>query len=319
MNIRLLILFLIASIQTQAQSTKNTTDIIQDITSEKTEKHIHIPGTRLFIIPPSGFELSNSFVGLEKEESGAIQVYDLIGGDFYSNAKTFNKENFESKRVKIYEYNEFKLNEYPSKYALLQGDPNMKAINLVFGDTTFSAMIIALYAPFDSATEKELKEAIRSIYYDKTLKIDPLATAKFTLDDNASIFKYAKSASGLILYSIDGIDKQSYENEPMVMITTLPADPNLTLKNISELMQNGLKNNGMVIDELKNISTTELNGSPAYQVEVYGTIKGEKSILYQLIVSDKEKVVSFQAVLKSEFDKNLLEVKKLAQTLKLKQ
>ncbi|WP_299766218.1 hypothetical protein [uncultured Dokdonia sp.] len=315
MTIRLLILFLIASIQTQAQSTENTADI----TSEKTEKHINIPGTRLFIIPPNGFKLSNSIIGLEKGDNTFIQIYDLIGGDFYSNAKTFNKENFESKGVKVYEYKEFKLNEYPSKYALLQGDPTMKAINLVFGDTTFSTMVMALYAPFDNDIEKEIKKSIQSIYYDKEFKIDPLASAKFTLDDNASIFKYAKSTSGLVLYSIDGIDKDSYENEPMIMVTTLPADPSLTLKNVSLLMQNGLKDSGMNIDELKNESTTELNGLPAYQVEVYGTTKGEESILYQLIVADKEKIVCFQAIVKSEFDKNLLEVKKLAKTLKLKQ
>lgn len=314
MTLRLLALFFIITFQTYAQSQQNKEEII----TEKTDQHINIPGTRLFIIPPNGFEPSNSFTGLQKGENSAIQVYDLVGGNYNTNAKTFSKEGFENRGVTVQEYKELIVNGFPAKYALIQGDPSANTINLVFGDTTFSTMVLAIYPSYENSVEKEIKEAIQSIYYDKEMIVDPFVSAKFTLDDSKSIFKFAKSTSGLFLYSIGGVDKQSYEDEPFVMVSTFPKESSMTAESVALLMQNSLKSNGLTIDELKNKVTSKLDGKPTYEEEIHGTLNGQKSIIYQLIVEDEEKIISLQGILKSELDKNLIEIKKLSKTLKLK-
>ncbi len=290
----------------------------KDIDNVKTEKHINIPGTRLYIVPPTGFTVATSFLGLQKGDNSAFQIYDLVGGNYYTNAATFSKEAFEQKGAKVFDYKVFKVNGFPAKYIFMQGDQNANAISLVFGDTTFSTMIMAIYPSTDDKTGEQIQNAIKTIYYDKNLKIDPFATASFTLDETKSIFKFSKSTSGMFMYSIGGVDKQSFNDEPFITVTTIPKDPSMNAKSISEMMVSSLEQYGLAEKDLKNISTSNVNGQSAYEVEVYGLMEGENSLIYQLIVTGQDKAIAIQGIVKSDFDNNLREIKNLAKTIKLK-
>lgn len=284
----------------------------------KTEKHVNIPGTRLYIVPPNGFKIATSFFGLQQGDNSAIQIYDLVGGNYYTNAATFSKEAFEQQGAKVFNYEESKFNGFPAKCIFMQGNPNSKTISMVFGDTTFSVMILAIYPSTDDKTGEQIQNAIKSIYYDKNLKVDPFASASFTLDETKSIFKFANSASGTFIYSIGGVDKQAYLDEPFITVTTVPKDPANSEKDIAEMLILGLENNGLTEKELKNISTANVNGQTAYEVEVYGKNQGLSNLIYILIVADQDKVVAIQGIVTSDFDTNLIEIKKLAKTIILK-
>lgn len=290
----------------------------KDIDNVKPDKHINIPGSRLYLVPPAGFKISTSFLGLQKGDNSAIQIYDLVGGNYYTNAATFSKEAFEQKGAKVFEYKEFKVNGFPAKYIFMQGDQNAKAISIVFGDTTFSTMIMAIYPSIDDKTGEQIQSAIKTIYYDKNLKIDPFATAAFTLDESKSIFKFSKSASGIFMYSIGGGDKQSFNDEPFITVTTMPKDPTMNAKSISEMLVASLEKYGLTDKEFKNISTANVNGQLAYEVEVYGKMKGKSSLIYMLIITGQDKAIAIQGIVKSDFDSNLREIKNLAKTIKLK-
>ena len=290
----------------------------KDINNVKTDKHINIPGTRLYIIPPAGFKVATSFMGLEKGKSCSLQVFDLVGGDFYTNAATFSKKAFEKLGAKVLDYKEFKINGFPAKYVFMQSTVDVKNINFVFGDNTFSTMVAATFPSIDDKTAEQLQHAIKTIYYDKNLKNDPFATAAFTLNDSKSVFKFAKSSAGLFMYSIGGVDKQSYDNEPFIIVTTLPKDQSTTVKAVSEALVSGLERNGLTDKELKNISTKAVNGQPAYETEVYCKMEGKNSLIYQLVVAGKDKIVAIQGIAKSDFDRYLKEFKNLARTIKMK-
>lgn len=290
----------------------------KDIDNVKTEKHINIPGTRLYIVPPTGFTVATSFFGLQKDDNSGFQIYDLVGGNYYTNAATFSKEAFKQKGAKVFDYKEFKVNGFPAKYIFMQGDQNAKAISLVFGDTTFSTMITGIYPSTDDITGDQIQNAIKTIYYDKSLKIDPFATASFTLDETKSIFKFSKSISGMFMYYIGGVDKRSFNDEPFITVTTIPKDPSMNAKIISEMMVSSLEQYGLAEKDLKNISTSNVNGQSSYEVEVYGKMKGKSSLIYQLIVTGQDKAIAIQGIVKSDFDSNLREIKNLAKTIKLK-
>src|SRR5574337_737724 len=164
------------------------------IKNSKSEKHINIPGTRLFIIPPENFHTATNFTGLQKDASTAIQVYDLIGGNYYTNAATFNKESFEAKGAKVFEYKVLSVNGYPGKFIYMQGDNNTKECSLVFGDSTFSTMLMGLYPASDESTGEEIRQAFFSIVYDIKLKPDPWTGTFFTLDDSQTRFKFVRAA-----------------------------------------------------------------------------------------------------------------------------
>ena len=58
---------------------------------------VNIPGTRLFIAPPADFKVATNFIGLEHADNSSFQVMDLVGGNFYTNAGTFSREEFEAR------------------------------------------------------------------------------------------------------------------------------------------------------------------------------------------------------------------------------
>jgi len=314
MNKIILILITLIALSTYGQTkTENS-----DVHNVKTDKHINIPGTRLYIVPPEGFTIASTFVGLKKDDYSFFQVYDLVGGDYYTNAATFSKEKFEKKGAKVFDYKEFNMNGFPAKYIFMQGDPNAYAISLVFGDTTFSTMIMAVFPSTDDKTSEQVQNAIKTIFYDKNLKIDPFATASFTLDESKSIFKFSKASAGMFMYAIGGEDKKSFNDEPFVTVTEMPNDQAMTSKEISEMLVASLEKYGLTEKEFKNISTKDVNGYPAYEVEIYCNIQGKSSLLYQLIIAGKEKVIAIQGVVKSDFAINLREIRKLAKTVELK-
>src|SRR5215831_4642741 len=191
MNMRLFWLsFLLLGLEACTQ--KKTDAISLNIENAKTNKHINIPGTRLFIIPPPNFSTAKGFIGLQDGKNSILNVMDLVGGNYNTNAATFSKEEFEKKGAKVFDYKEIRVGGFPAKYISMQGDATTKEYALVFGDTTFSTMIIAAYPATDENTGKEIISSLNSICYDKSIKIDPLTTANFSIDDKDSKFKFFK-------------------------------------------------------------------------------------------------------------------------------
>jgi hypothetical protein len=308
--------FLLFSFTACGQTT--TTKINSDIKNSKTSKHINIPGTRLYVIPPAGFEVSKPFLGFKKGENSMIDVFDLVGGDFYTNAATFSKEEFEKKGAKVFDFKEIKVDGYPAKFIKVQGDGTAKSYQLVFGDSTFSTMVIAAYPVNDEKTGNDILNSFNSIYYDKSQKVDPLATANFSLDEKVSKFKFFKYTSTLYFYTINGIDNSSNQNAPVVLVYQLPKDNTMTSKSIAEMMISKSQQYGFTNLELKNISTEKINGYDTYQIEEYGQLNGINTLIYYCVSTHLDKAIAIQGIAKSEIEINLSDFKKLAKTIKIK-
>jgi hypothetical protein len=313
---KIVYLFILISFTACGQTATNK--INTDIRNSKSSKQINIPGTRLYIIPPPGFEASKTFLGFKKGENSMIDVFDLIGGSFYTNAATFSKEEFEKKGAKVFDFKEIKVNGYPAKFISVQGDAKAKSYELVFGDSTFSTMIMAIYPVDDEKTGDDILNSLNSIYYDKKKKIDPLETANFSIDENVSKFKFFQYNSNLYFYTINGRDNSSNQNAPVVLVYQLPKDNTMTAKSIAEMMISKSKEYGFTNPLLKNISTEKINGYDTYQIEEYGQLKGINTLIYYCVTTHLDKAIAIQGIAKSEIEANLSEFKKLAQTVKIK-
>ena len=311
-------LFSCVRTKTENKAVENFTAEGKNIDNSKTDKHINIPGTRLFIVPPADFKIATSFVGLQKDDKALLQIQDLVDVNYYTYAPNFSKEEFERKDVKIFEYKEFKMNDFSCVYIFLQNNKNKNEyeVGLFFGDSTFFTQIYADYPSSDNKTGEEIQKSMKTIYYDKNFKVDdPLATAPFTLDESKSVFKFSKVKSGMFMYYVDGKDIKN-NDEPFIIVSALPGIDKPP-KNVSEDLLSSLEEDMLTDEELKNISTANVNGLPAYEVEIYGKIERKKILIYQLIVYGTNQTVVIQGFVKSDFDNNLREIKNLARTIKL--
>jgi len=313
---KLFYLLLLTSFNAFGQGAKDT--IRSVIQNSKTIRHIHIPGTRLYMIPPPDFKIANTLIGLERDIYTGIVVMDLVGGNFYTNAATFSKEAFEMKGIKVFDYKEIKVNGYPAKYCLIQGDLSTKVFTLVFGDTTFSTMIIANFLAADNAIFGEIINSLNSIYYDKSRKIDPLETAHFSLDDSVSKFKFQGFNASLYIYSIDGKEIKGDKAAPFLMVMQLPKDESVALKDIAGSMIGKAQEYGLTAPKVIYQSSEKINGYNAFEAVIFGKMDEKTSYLYYCIAEKANRNIVIVAITKNENDVNLEEFKKLAHTIKIK-
>lgn len=288
------------------------------ISNTKTANHINIPGTRLYIIPPAGFTVAKLFLGLQKGENAILNIYDLVGGNYYTNAATFSRGSFEEKGARVFEFKEIRVNGFPCKYLRAQTDIFTNAIAMVFGDSTFSTMIMAAYPASDEQTGRQIINALNTICYDKAKKVDPFATALFTLDDKVSLYKFYQFNAGLYVYTEDGKENNSENDDPFFLVTQLPLEKFMSAKTVAGMMLAKAEEYGMTNQEVKNQSTEKLNGYDAYRAEVYGKMNGKNSLIYMCTVVKGDLAIVMQGIAKKDIEKNLEEFKKLAATVKLK-
>jgi hypothetical protein len=292
--------------------------INDNIVSSKTSKHVNIPGTRLYIVPPKDFVLSYSFIGFQKGENTLINIIDLVGGNFYTNAATFSKSEFENKGARVFDYKELKVNGYPAKYLFMQGDATAKSYALVFGDTTFSATIMAVFPVTDEQTGLDILNSLNTIWYDTNKKIDPFEAANFGLDESVSTFKFFRCNSNVYLYTLNGKERKDIDIEPIFTVLQIPKDNSMTSKSIADMMLAKFQQSGLTNPIIKNTSSEQINGYETFQMEVSGKMKNKNTILYYCVVSSGDKAIVMQGLIPNSNKDDLKEIKKLAWTVNVR-
>lgn len=285
---------------------------------KKDVKRTNIPGTRVYLELPEGFKVSSSMAGIEKNENVGLSVMDLIGGNYYSNAATFTKANWESRGATVISFEEHQVGKFPAKTVHLKTF-DTEGFGLVFGDSTFSTMIMGMIPPGDTISLKQIENCLKSVSYDKLLKIDPLEFAKFQLNTRNSSYKFAKSSASMYIFSIDGVVKDSYDDEPMFMVNQLPyEETKMTPKIIAQQMILNQMQYGLYYDELEEESTENINGYNSYETHFMGELKGKEVLMYLLVVAKGENAFTCVGMAKNDYKKQLKEYQKLGRSIKLK-
>lgn len=278
-----------------------------------------IPGTHIYMEKPKDFQLSTDFIGLESGETALIQFYDLFGGNYNSNAKNFTKEDFEKKGVTVFDFKELNISGYPAKLALLQGDPNQKSLQLVFGDDEFSVMAIAIFNNLEKEKIKIVEKAFLTIEYDKKRIVDPFEIAFFEIDDSKSNFKYSKTVSNMFLYTKDGIKKDNFMGESAYLVSQLPTDrPNMNPKLVLETNLNSLVQNGLQITKRTATDRTTVNGFKCYEEIIIGVLNNQETHIIMTGVVNKSRCVIVAGLAKDDFKTTINEFGLLTDKLKMK-
>jgi hypothetical protein len=294
---------------------KSSTKVI----SQDTLSRINVPGTHIFFTISGEFSIAQNFVGLINSRNGAtIQIFDQNGINYFLDQAKFTPEKFNAQGMKVYEFNDTTINRYRAKYISMIEDQKAKGFAVIFGDSTFSSMIISHYPANDVKTEQEVKTALYNLVYDRAIKTDPLIAEKYSLVDSKSIFKYARSTSGLNIYSINGVKKNNYNDEPVITTSSIPYEGKDN-EGVANMMMDMLEGGGFLEKKVMNKSTVQINGQPAFEMEMTGKLNNEKLTFYYLVTKiDSTNALFLQARYKENARKILPEVKKLSHTIMIK-
>lgn len=269
------------------------------------------------MIPPPGFRLASNFAGFEKDAFTGMTIMDLDGGNFYTNSATCTREKFEGKGLSVLEFERLKVDGYPAIRALIKSPVDGSLSHqLVFGDTTFSALVASSVIGTDTSTSNSVRQAFGTITYDKKVVVGVYEGTSFRANDRATELKFAKKGGGVWLFSRNGVSKTSYgDDEPVLMAVPVPFGEPYTCTSMASKMISGLEGKGFSKSRVENVSTQRVNGFESYEAEYYGTMRGDQTLVYMLVVALGERAVVFEGKAIEPFGPALKMFKELAHTV----
>lgn len=290
---------------------------VDSLSAKKAPSRGVIPGTHISIVLPQGFKYAKDFTGIEKDDKTYLRIYDPYESDYNTSSAAFSRPMFENKGYDVFTFKMLNVGKFPAKYAGMKSSTGYKNYELVFGDTTFSAMLYGHCSVNDEATCRSIEDAILSVKYDGKLKSDPYLHGYFTIADSVSVFRFAKVSGDEFDYTIGGKIKQ-LPDQALLTVTPFLIDKDMSDKDIKKSLEEIYKKDGMTGIKIKNESGDKVNGYDAYQSEAYGKMNGKQTLIYQLTIAKDGKALLIMGIAKNDFDKNLEEFKKLAYTVNFK-
>lgn len=313
--------FFLACKNTLSEKEQNPLMVQGSINNQLTDQHIQIQGTRIFMIPPSGFKLDTLAMGFENEVGARIMIVDIIGGNFENNTIDLTENGLRANGLEPLKYNTFTLNGYPAKYAVAKAATSPNSIFFAFGDNTFCATISAIYPSMDDSFENEINKSLASIVYDKDIVVDPFAIATFKTDTLASKYRFSEFNMGNYYYALENsTELTSGGLKNTLFIKQIRMSDMIINETLTEESLSSFQSSGFEFSATVRLEYSEIDGYEAIETATFGTLNGEKNLLYTLTLINKSRNVGLivNNLIDFNFEYNLLESKKLTHSIKFK-
>jgi hypothetical protein len=305
------ILGLIFAFGTLGVFAQSTTFLPTAFTNKKTNKHIHIPGTRFYMIPPDGFHTVTGNTALTKNKGFDYEFQELktprhLKGIYES----YGFKTTDSALTKFDNYQAVIYEMYLSGYYICM---------LNFWDSSFTASVTLTCPQADSSEYESAKKAFTSIYYDRSIVPDPYEVANFHLDNSMSEFKFSEYSNGVFTYTPGGIilTETPSSTHPAINIFVQERDPNISANTMVERAKSVLSDRGMKIIEATMLPTIKINLYEAAEMEVYGRQNFIKYKTYIAAIQDKENIILIVGFIPVDYDENMIKMKDFSRLIVL--
>lgn len=286
--------------------------------SIKTPSHTKIPGTHIFIIPPGGFTASTgSMKGFIKdEETTFLSVTEFNGKSFYTEAANNSAEKMRQQGYNVYFEEEKKVGSYEGRLMRIGDGETSTVWQLVFGDSSFSAMIMGIYPSGDEISGKLIANALESVIYDKEVVVNVQAGLNYSILPNESGYQYLKTEAGLAFYSLDGSSDLKTGTTPYVIVSQIPRQKG-SPQSFAETSLESVLRNGFTNPVVKSKGFLTINENSAYEIEVQCLLKGQAVTIYIMVVVKESTAVMVQGLAKNNIQETLKGFKDFADAIKI--
>lgn len=308
-----------------AAGQKSEVLIRTEIKNTRTQQHIRVPGTRVYLIPPVGFSASEKPGILQKEKLTLITVTDSIGDSFYAFDFSKTKDVYKTLGALLLEERTITVQGYAGRFFLLQASKNTQTHLLIFGDKTFCTKIITVFPISNKEAGDEIIQSLNTLYYEKEQGIynanqeaNPFSKANFSVDDTHSKYKFSYLENDVYTFFLKNAAASSENSIVMAYQTELTDTSNFEL--LSGIVNNNIAHSyGLLTPQSKRkASSDRINNYRIYQVEMEGPIEGKNNYIYNIFVAGKDKVILLHYAADTNNQQNLAEFKKLVATIQIK-
>ena len=273
-------------------------------------EHILIPGTRLYIIPPSGFRLASNYLGMERDDSTSLHVTDYTFMNYFEESTRL----IESQREGFItlEYKESStVDGYSCKFWHTDNEFFGRGITFMFGDSSFMVTLLAIYKTDDLVVEEEIKKSLATVVYDKSVAMDYFAPLPIVIDSQHTPFILDRYTQDTFHY----VSKGDEMDQALTVAVSVSKRILKTPKEIGQTIILSLKEDALSHAQITNESCDKIAGFEAYEVEM----NSKDYFFYMAIVACGTCSIRLNYIVEGEkSDYHLQEVKKLLQTIRMK-
>lgn len=281
----------------------------QKLPKEKSENHIQISGTNIFMIPPKTFEPSVNFKGFQNpiDQTSMIMTME-IPGPYSEVSKGFNAEMLSPRGMELKTRNKIKIAGFDG--LLIELDQTANGMNfskqiLIYGNEKATTLINGVYLKDSLQLGKEIEESILTTFVDLEAESNPREELKYDVNEMVGSLKFNSVVGNAMLFSrdlktpADSIEKVTLfidksfakieiENKKLFCLSRLKKYPEdysvISSKGISEIEIDGLegielfaKNNDKENVEMHQVILFDENGGYYLLVGTYVS-ENEKAI-----------------------------------------
>ncbi|MGJ8737145.1 hypothetical protein [Zobellia laminariae] len=289
------------------------------IISDKTNEGLTlIPGTRIYLELPSGFQLSKDFIGLENGDNEIIRFYDMYGTDYYADSNKYSKKAYEKIGAIVYDFEETIIDDYYGKVVVTNSDYANRVVTLVFGDAFFSVLAVAVTNNTNNTEVSHIINSFKSIKYDKDREIGSMEAAFFSINIEKSGFKLFFRSNEIFHFTEKGEEPTDVNVSSYVINQMLvdPANPNLNF--IVDNVINSSIEKGFKVAGRKQTSKDNINGYHCFQELVYGESEGVETQIVFTVIQDGRRALAIMGSAKENFQENIEKFNQLTSTIKFK-
>ena len=179
----------------------------QEFPQQKSENHLQINGTNIFMVPPENFDPSADFKGFQNpaDQTSMIMAVE-IPGPYNEVIKGFNDEILTTRGMELLSKKEVKIATLDGLIIEINqpagGTVFSKQI-LVYGNEKESTLINGVYLKDSVALGERIKASILSTVVDTQLKINPREALDYVVDETAGSLKFHSVMGNGMLFNRD--------------------------------------------------------------------------------------------------------------------
>ncbi len=262
----------------------------QELPKEKSENHIQIKGTNIFMVPPTSFESSNNFKGFQNPNDQTSMIMAMeIPGPYSEVSKGFNSEMMQKQGMELKTKKEIKVAEFDGLLLELDQSANGMVFSkqiIIYGNEKSSTLINGVYLKDSLQLGKKIKESILTTFVDSKTESNPRDALNYSINENVGSLKFKAVMGNGMLLNRDL--KTPTESEDKATLLTDKSFANVEIKNEKLFCISRLKKypDDYSVIPSKGINEIEIDNLKGFELFAKNNDK-ENEEMYQVILFDE--------------------------------
>ena len=179
----------------------------QEFPKQKSDKHVLIKGTNIFMIPPELFQASTNFKGFQNPVDQTSMVITMeIPGPYSEVSKGFTSDMLQTQGMELRVRKEIQVANFNGLLVELDQKANGLTFSkhiLIYGDEKSTTLINGVYLMDSVLLGKQIKESILTTFVDTELKSNARETLDYNINESVGSLKFHSVIGNGMLFNRD--------------------------------------------------------------------------------------------------------------------